>query len=313
MKIFELPELHNDQVRWLEQEIIGAGFSPFVAEVAAVHGTSNDSTWLTDQQLDAACQSGINSLEPSDFKRLLASPAELLRLRGRVLEKGGEYWTDLINRSSTVDSQTIDAGWHQFTELRQTKKNLNPARTNAQPSSNSMVGKITWAIAASVATAAACLLFLQPPANSISKVNPKNNDQATATLNPDERQANSAWGFEKFSNQLPTATPDRQEYLNQLATAAETWSNKRADSPQALANRLLEFRKGCSMIMLASHPLPKSDQVWLKDRCQSWARALNKHIEAVELGGSVEEITASVDSTVVRIAAALRGRADSAS
>src|SRR6185437_7969050 len=51
-----------------------------------------------------------------------------------------------------------------------------------------------------------------------------------------------AWGWAK-----PGALPEkatREEYLNNLASEAQEWFKKKPDDPQALAQRIAQFRQG---------------------------------------------------------------------
>ena len=127
----------------------------------------------------------------------------------------------------------------------------------------------------------------------------------------------SGWGFEKFASQVAsdeaTLQPplDRKAYLMQLAEAADAWTNKRPESTTELVKRLGQFRMGCSAILIADHgPLPASDRAWLRERCRSWASALDRHLAAAESMSDPVAVRGQVDATVAKIAEALRGRAE---
>jgi hypothetical protein len=102
----------------------------------------------------------------------------------------------------------------------------------------------------------------------------------------------------------------RKQYLTALADGAEQWRGKRPDTPQALAQRINEFRQGCSQLILADHkPLAPGDRNWLVDKCHLWASKLDVDLAALENGKDVLAVRAEVDQMVDKLVKTLRDRA----
>jgi hypothetical protein len=95
-----------------------------------------------------------------------------------------------------------------------------------------------------------------------------------------------------------------------LAAGAEEWAKKRPDNRVALAQRLNEFRQGCSVLILSEHqPLTPVDRRWLKDACQKWAQKLDGQLARLESGEPVSEVEKATDDMAKTIATKLRDRA----
>ena len=317
MKSLDFPEEPTQQAQWLESEMCSTNFVELVTELATVANlqksgaTATSDFQMTSAEENAVLQRGLRSLPETRLKQLLSVPEKLLEIQQAVLERGGSYWSSVANKSQQSDS--IERRLQ--TTLGNVMKSGTPNRTSnstaqvALPISTKKTNQsgwiqhATWAAIGSLVTAATILLVVRPAALFPTNTIAQNSNQSVTTTD-------AGWGFEKFASTIDETTEnDRVKYLNNLASAADAWKNKRPTSPQTLAQRLIEFRAGCSAIMLAQHPLPESDSAWLKDRCSNWAVAIDKHLADLESGSDVADVTAQVDSTVVKISAALKGRA----
>jgi len=309
MRAFSIPESRADQIAWLESELVGTELHTLVAELQAVHGEQQTEPFELDEAtVSAVRERGLAELSDEQFTKVLRHGTPLLNLQRDVLQHGGRYWSEVkspedlpnpIAFRGTESSQTL-------TQTQTTNKQVVAPKPKSSIGSN-----VVWATIASLATAATLLLFVRPPAtnSNITKV-PADTVEQVVTAKP-------AWGFAKFANAIETEEQqlepplNREAYLRELAAAAEAWANKKPDNSVALAQRIGEFRMGCSAILMATHgPLPEADRTWLRERCRSWANALDRHLAAVEAGDPVEQVRSDVDTTVTKIAAALLGRAD---
>ena len=308
MRALQIPETYQAQVRWLEVEMVGTGFLQLIAELEAIHGNDSASFGLGEEQLEKVRDNGLSVLDQADFRYLLTHPSVLLELQQDVLIRGGSFWSEVRPQSSVTESLTgtMPANSDAITHS-----------TSASDSRPSLAIRLGWALAGALATAAALLLMLRPDllglrnqSQPIARKTSGEGDRSTIALG-------NNWGFAKFAAEFEKSQEDmdppldRRAYLSQLAEAAKSWSNKRPATPDDLAKRLLEFRRGCSQIILAKHePIPELDRIWLRKRCREWASALDQHLVDIESGQTVNEVIESVDSTVTKIAAALLGRAE---
>ena len=115
------------------------------------------------------------------------------------------------------------------------------------------------------------------------------------------------WGWNKPAGTRP---PNASAYLASLAEGAQDWFKKRPDDRIALTQRLLEFRQGCSKLILAEHPaLAEADRRWLIRRCRGWAGQLDRELANLEGGNDVLQVRGEIDKTVSEITEALKARA----
>lgn len=341
MRALALPGDPAELPRWLESELVGLHLRQLAAELAVVHrggpaptGTLGD--WLAGHR-DAVLRRGLTALPPGKLGELLRRPDWLLELQQLVLADGGPYW-DAVPRSPELEDRVERS-------RRALASHFDPpvelARGRQSPW---WVRTVLPAVAASLATAAVVFLVVRgvdseqgagkpvavappppgPPPKGKAPIDTAPPPAPGARTAPAPRSIEGskveppmplvapegpAWGFEKFAAGKPAA--GREEYLRRMAAAAKEWYAKRPADAAGLARRIGEFRRGCSEIILAEHKsLPPDDRAWLKDRCQKWAAALDKHLAAVEAGGDPVAVRAEVDDAVNKIAAALLGRAD---
>ena len=118
------------------------------------------------------------------------------------------------------------------------------------------------------------------------------------------------WGFAEI--RALTDQKGDAAVLNGLAYLVEEWKNKHPDSPVALSRRLVEFREGCSLLLLDEQlPLSPSERDWLRMRCRDWASAFDENLRLLEESGDVTAVRTAVDRTANEMATELRERAKS--
>jgi hypothetical protein len=205
-----------------------------------------------------------------------------------VLGEGEAYW-DRKLRASDALSKKVETGWRRLSESTAVSP---PSARPARPTSATRPRPVRWFVAG-LATAAAIAVGaffgwerIQGP-----------------------QQVAAGWGWSK-PNAFP-ADVSRAEYLKTLADDAEEWRRKRPDTPQALAQRISEFREGCSRLILADHPpLPSADRKWLVERCRVWAKKLDDQLANLEAGKPIASVRGQVDDIVDKLTKALRDRAN---
>ncbi len=214
------------------------------------------------------------------MRTLLRRPALLLELQERILTEGGPYWDGLLLQDDGI-GEAVERG-RQALQAAITPRIMTPARQ-----SNRDVQTVLLCLC----TAAAVLLVVRLWDAS---------NRAGAGV-PD-------WGWAR-----PGALPvkaGRPEYFPALAAGGQQWFDRRPDDPAALARRILEFRRGCTVLLLSDHPsLDAVDRDWLKGRCRAWAGKLDAALVDLEAGKNTAEVRAAVDAIAEQLVKALRGRA----
>ncbi|TWU48628.1 hypothetical protein Poly51_45290 [Rubripirellula tenax] len=317
MRSLAVPESREDQTSWLESEIMGTELHRLAVEFASLSGSeSNDTEPLNPTAFDTDTlvrvrDRGLAALSNSQFTSLLVQPQTLLNIQQDVLVSGGAYWSTIDPPEDLNLERRID---RVRSNLREGVAPSTPVGPTSIPRST-WRSNLGWSAIASLATAACLILVFTAIRDSTETAQiPKPDIPPTVA---DASTAPIRWGFEKFASDFRTdeanlAPPlDRAGYLRELASAAQSWSTKRPDTVTELAIRIGQFRMGCSAILLSEHrPLPDSDRKWLRQRCETWASALDRHLVAIESGRPVLDVRGEVDSTAVKIAAALIGRAE---
>ena len=308
MRAMQIPETYPAQIRWLESEMLGTQFFQLIAELEAVHGSQSKSFEFDEVLLERIREIGLSAMDPVDFQHLLTHPGQLLKIQQDMLINGGSFWSEV--NPPAHENETLEKETFQFSTTK-------AQAISGSGKSPSLSSRMAWALAGALATAAALLLMLRP--DTIGLQNRQNQPIAKRPSETEAQTADSsnAWGFARFAEEFEKSQQalepplDRKAYLSKLAGAAKAWSNKRPMTAAELAQRLSEFRRGCSQIILAKHePIPEADRAWLRKRCREWASAIDIHLADVEAGQPVNEIVKSVDATVIKIAAALLGRAE---
>ncbi len=299
---FDIPEDDALLVTWLEDMIAGPHLGEFVAELEVLLETRRfgraqrpqaapdrgepSLEEILGRTLKDVRQRGLADLPAQPLRRLFRHPGRLLELQAHVLSGGDVYWDRKLRASDDL-SKRVETGWRRLSESAA----VGPARP-PRPTSASRPRPARWFVAG-LATAAAIAVGaffgwerIQGP-----------------------QQVASGWGWSK-PNAFP-ADVSRAEYLKTLADEAEEWRRKRPETPQALAQRISEFREGCSRVILADHkPLPPADRKWLVERCRVWAKKLDDQLADLEAGKPLATVRSQVDDVVDKLTKALRDRAN---
>jgi hypothetical protein len=297
LQALDIPEDPAQLPAWIERQLTGFDLARLVAELTAVHGAAQGSTPDLDDVLGKhkwlILTQGLGVLPADRLREFLRHPRLLLDLQELVFREGGAYWSETApdaEHGSRIERgagrlQTFLAGQEPRAAVTTP---LRPRRRWYQRS---------WA--ASLATAAALLAafaayeHLRPqPAPIIER------------LPPDA----VAWGWNKPAAMANDATP--AAYLNQLADEAGEWFHKRPTEAAELAQRISEFREGCSRLIFAAHrPLPPQERQWLVENCRTWGRKLDKKLVALESGQNVLEVRDETDALIQELMGALREQA----
>jgi hypothetical protein len=283
-----LPDNPPELPAWLERQLIGLDLTRLVGELRVVHGQSPNQPSVPLKQilgpyLPSVIDQGLNGVPREVIRALLTHPDALLELQERVLIDGGSYWQRLLDHDVDLDP-FVDRGRLQIESLL--REGMNKRLPVIEPTSARSWYAQPWFV--SLATAAALLLAL-----GLWQMNQTNAEQ---------------WGWARPGVLAKSGTAE--QYLAHLADAAQEWYRQRPESASEVSGRILEFRRGCSQLLLAPHqPLSAADRAWLRERCRKWADNLDQELAALEAGGNAVEIRTKVDGIVDKLITALRERA----
>lgn len=279
--LLSLPANHADQTKWLEELVTGPYLDEVVSDLKSSGIPEPKSLRLPDIlgfDLQSVLNNGLASLERKQVRQLLSNPDALVELQELVLNDGSDHWTDLLLRES--DSLFQD-------------------ETSAEPVEKWIGGKDTRNDSKFLAGIAGVILAL---AASIFLVFRIWQGGAGGTEQPID------WGWAKVGG-LPQTT-ERAGYLLGLASAGGEWFDKTPANADELARRIGEFRKGCEIVLAASHdPLPEVDKAWLRERCSAWKQKLADAAEELRVGTSSDEVISTVNTIARNLVKALRDRA----
>ncbi len=264
-------------VPWLENQLMSSSLGILVMELAAVHGASSHiglDEVLGGSEIEVL-QVGLKVLGKEQIQTLLTNSHLLWDLQEKIYAEGAEYWTRCHAHAST------DPKWHKLQSVISGASRRQSSRSYRQR-------LLTGVLAAG-------LLLLGYLLGNSNRLRPNSL--------PGE------WGWNS-----PTAFAEqgsKREYLNDLARTAEQWFNQRPETGQTLAQRLLEFRQGCSKLLFAKHqPLPVEDRRWLNERCQAWSREIDTMVLDLETDSDPVLVREATDQLVHKLAGTLRERAN---
>jgi hypothetical protein len=293
----EIPDEPAQLPAWLEGHLRGPYLAELVAELSAVH-TADTRLRSTLQDVlgprrQTVLTQGLTALPAEMLRQFLVQPRLLLDLQELVLSEGGNYWQQTGRTTDNELNERVDRGRQRFADFLAAQ--ARPIRQPAAPLASSARAwyRQPWLLA-TLALAATVLwgAFLY----------------WRFGLPSGPPEVATGWGWSK-----PGALPDQgppAEYLNRLADAAGEWFQKRPEDRDGVAQRIKEFRDGCSVLIAAAHqPLAAADRQWLVERCRSWADTLDKDLEALRQGQDPLQIRGEADATVNKLMAALRDRA----
>jgi hypothetical protein len=302
-----IPDNPAELPRWLEQRLMAPDFGRFVAELSAHFPVAPGGTpplRLLERWTPAALERGLDQIPLEVLQQLLRHPTALATFQARILADGGAYWDGVLDRSDDL-SGAFERGKESLE--RMLSADTPPSNGKAMPKDGRKAvpseivnrtggrGYKTWAIvstgiAACLAVAVGYLAFNEPGESPIPK-------------------AQIAWGWAKPSG-LALDQSDPKGYLNQLAANLEEWSQYRPNDPVGVGTRIAELRIGCTRLMHSTYTsLKPDDKAWLLKHCQSWAKMLDGHQQALDTGADPLAVRAEVDETVKTIATTLREKA----
>lgn len=290
LQLLNMPDQHSARVQWLEQQLLSDQLGNLVDELSLI-ATDSPPTQSFDSSRKKVLQQGLRVLSESELHQLLSQPSLLLELQEDILIEGGAYWDRLKQQSYSSQVQQNQQRLASALGLALPEASDMPDTIPFQPKTSG--GWVAWM----TSMAAAVILFMAlwtfwPP---------------TQTTTPPKA---TGWGWNREGALAQTTTP--LEYLNQLANAAKEWFNKSPEDAKAFAQRLLQFRQGCSRLILSEHPVLKpEDAQWLKDKCQAWAAKLDAHLALIE-SGQFEQGREQTNETIQKLIQALETRAKQA-
>jgi hypothetical protein len=290
----QIPDDPASLAGWLEEQLTGLELAALAGELSAIHGRpaapARSVRDILGIHLEPILQSGLGKAPSESLRQLLLQPGLLLELQEMVLVQGGTYWDKPGRSTSTIDGR-VEEGRRKLEAFLLTE---GDNRVGAPVAPRDTLAWYRRPSLVSLATAASVLLAVYLFQHF--------------GLYESLTRTQSGWGWSRPSA-LRTNVP-ANEYLNRLADAAEEWFNKRPDKPTELAQRLNEFRQGCSTLILAEHrPLAAKDRQWLVEKCRAWAQKLNKHLADLEAGRDLSLVQKDADETVNKLKDALRTRA----
>ena len=243
--ILERPETLPELAAWLERHLVGHTLGELVAELSVF--AENDRTAPPLETLidvDSVLKQGLKGLSAEELQLLLQNPTRLFDLQERIFIDGGDYWNQVPR------SQEIVAG---------TERVFQKMHKRVQPTA--VVQRANWRFL--VSGLAALFLF----GLMIGWLIPRGHEQP-------------GFAWTKPGAFRPAAT--RQEFLNRLATLANDWFAEEPKSPEVLAARIIEFRRGCMELQLHAQEIPEQDRQWLLEACRNWSSKLDSQLAQVE-------------------------------
>jgi hypothetical protein len=311
----DIPDEAAKLASWLESQLVGLDLSALVAELEAVHGRATglaEPPWsletILGNQREAVLAHGLGTLSQDRLRQLLRHPRLLLDLQELIASADQPYWRRRAEATALQDPApeqraAIDRDWAWLTAnvIEQPPTSLSvPLRADAvgspaAPYQAQHSSRFRWRLGsiASLAAAAAVVLAILTvyrwPGRDQNENRPGVGVGASA----------SGWGWSR-PDALPQDLP-RDAYLNHLADGAQAWFNKRPADRAALAQRITEFRQGCTALIQSPHrPLPAGDRAWLVDKCRAWAAKLGTLSAALESGEEVDKVRGEADETITQ-------------
>jgi hypothetical protein len=290
---FDIPNEPAMLPAWLESQLMAPHLVQLVTELNVLRGAPAESRWSLGEVLGAqrakVLQGGLGTLPHVRLRELVRQPDLLLELQRLILDEGGDYWMTLPAQEEI-----------ERTTWKQVRAAMQDLPTVAPPARS----RSAWRFAlTSLVTAAALLVAVFAYERWHA---PSDTKRATSTTT----QAPA------FAWSTPHVWPqaDRAEYLSYFGAQAEAfWFADPPKTTAALAQRLGELRKGCSVLIAHEHTgLGKEDLAWLKAKCQAWAQKLDAQQQRLEGQGDTgaADVQAKVDEIVHNLARALRERAN---
>ncbi|HUR52612.1 MAG TPA: hypothetical protein VMZ71_00645 [Gemmataceae bacterium] len=282
---------------WLDWHVVTPGLGQLVAELTAIHGrpareTTLDSLLAGHRQ--RVLDGGLRELPRDVLSKLLKQPALLVELRDLVFSHGGDYW-DRIDPEE-MPPERIERIVDEVTATVTQEK-----ATPRAPS----VPFYKWPLVVGFATAAAVLLGVylidwrnRPPAGGGGGV-----ETVKAT--------GVQWGWAS-SDGIPKTGTDAETFAH-LGKKAKQWFDERPETPLALAQRVAEFRQGCTSLQLSETlPLSEKEKTDLLARCAKWSAEFDVLLTRLEQTRDVPAVRKDADDLVNKLTKYLEGREQAA-
>lgn len=281
----DIPNDPADWPDWLERQLVGLELGELVLQLQVFAGSSDESKPTLDEvcgsNIETVLQGGLAPLSQQQLGSLLKHPHLLLELQQRVLFEGGEYWSN-VPISQEHQQRVADAQPRILSQIAAGDAEIPSWQKDDVDRSASRRGGSWLPLIAVAATVLISIAFWlsRPPV--------------------------TGWGFNRSGVLTADLPPD--QYLDQLAVAADDWFNQRPDTREALAQRLQQFSEGCQTLIEAPHPqLSPEDRAWLIERCQVWKGKIDNQLADLNAGAkSIEEVRAAADQTINTLIKALR-------
>jgi hypothetical protein len=297
-----IPDDSSELSAWLERQMVSGDLAALVAQLEAVHQSSDrlnrengDGSSALDQILGASREAvitqGISALDREQIGRLLVQPKLLMELQERAFEYGASYWQQRAGEAQESQQDVAD-------QRRRLWRHLTTPDAISIAAQPQVVSLARRDLLIGLTSAAAVLIGVF----AYQRLAPRTPEPQS------EARANVAWGWLR-----PGALPEtgtKQAYLMAVADSAHEWFDRQPASAEELAVRIGQLRQGCSTLILAPHkPLAEADRAWLRERCQAWAKKFDEQLAAVEAGSDFATVRAETDATVNKLIGALRARA----
>lgn len=279
---------------WLDWHVVTPGLGQLVAELTAIHGRPPREATLEGVlagHRPSVLAAGLRELPRDSLTKLLKQPALLVELRDLVFAEGGEYW-DRIDPEEVPPERVERIADDVAAAIEGESKSVQPTR----------VPLYKRPIAVGFATAATVLLgvYLLDWRN---RPDPRPVETAKATGVP--------WGWASAGG-LPKAGTDAEAFAH-LSKSARQWFDERPETPAALAQRLSEFRQGCTALQLSANlPLTDGEKAELLKRCKNWSAEFDKLLSRLEETRDVPAVRKDADDLVNKLGKYLDGREQAA-
>jgi len=284
IQAFEIPDATLELANWLEQRLVSMHLRELVTDLSAVHGSISGTTRLEDllgDQRGSVLADGLRALTREQLQTLCMEPRLLLELQEVVLASGGPYWLQNVSDNDAITTFVEQRRPQLLSGSDNVKKIMG-----VEPRSAWYLRPIFVSMVTAAAVLVACTLYVH-------------------YLRPAPAQAVFGWNRQGlFAEGL-----SREAYFITLADAANEWFDVQPREPAELAARIGQFRDGCSRLILAEHqPLPKADQIWLREKCRAWGEKIDGLRIQLESGESPEVVRSAMDETVRKLTVAIKER-----
>ena len=302
LQALDMPDEPTPLALWLEQRLAGPDLPTLAEELSAFReapaGAAPPAVRdLLGEWQEPVLAGGLKLAPPDVVRRLLTWPERLPDLQELVYMRGGRYWDRLLG-SDGAARDVIDHSRQRLSAVLPApapdgEPGAAPAVLPLKP--RPVRRRVGWVVGLAAAAAAVVLAVVVsrhfPPAVPPAPSAP----------------AAFAWGWNRPG--VVDSDGSAPAYLDRLADAADEWFADRPEGATATAERLNDYRRGCSLLLLAAHePLAPADRQWLKDKCRKWAAKIDQELAEVEAGDAAKGRD-DADAMTHQLVTALRKKA----